>query len=141
MHKFQASASAILLGLGLVMGCSQGTSCWLKGQVTFQGKPVEDGNIVLRPAAGTPGASASAKLAGGKYEFAKAAGLKAGKYLILITATNRGYQYIPNKYNIASELTVDLQGGDNIKDFTLAAGAVTSAPVIKGEKALVTPPK
>ena len=141
MQAFKASMSLILLGLGLITGCSQGTSCWLKGQVTFEGKPVEDGNIVLRPVEKTPGPAVAAKITGGNYEIPKDKGLKAGKCLVLITAVNKGTQYIPDKYNIASAVTVDLQGGANSKDFALEPGAVTTAPVMTGEEGLVAPSK
>jgi hypothetical protein len=141
MQTFQASAWAILLGLGLITGCSQGTICWLEGQVTFDGKPVEEGEIVLRPVGGTPGPAAPAKITGGKYEIPQTTGLKAGKFLILITAANKGTQYIPDRYNVASELTVDLQGGANNKDFSLERGEVTIHPVMKGEEGLGAPSK
>ena len=139
MQAFQAWASAILLGLGLIAGCSQGTSCWVKGQVTFDGKPVEEGEIVLRPLGETPGPAAPAKITGGNYEIPEAAGLMAGKYLILITAANKGTQYIPDIYNVASDMTVELQGGANNKDFSLERGVVTTPPVMKGEEGLVPP--
>ena len=141
MQTFQASATAILLGLALITGCGQGTGCWVKGQVTFDGKPVEEGEIVFRPVQGTPGPAAPAKITGGNYEISEAAGLKAGKFLILITATNKGTQYIPDKYNIASEMVVDLQGGANSKDLPLEAGEVTRPTVMKGEEGLVAPPQ
>lgn len=141
MQSFPVSAFAILLGLGLLAGCGQGPSCWVKGQVTFDGQPVEDGEIVLRPVKETPGPAAPAKITGGNYEIGESAGLKAGTFLVLITATKNGVQYIPDKYNVASETTVDLQGGDNSKDFSLERGEVTRPPVMKGEEGLVAPPE
>ncbi|NLF70605.1 MAG: hypothetical protein GX575_16360 [Candidatus Anammoximicrobium sp.] len=137
MQAFQASACAIVIGL--ITGCGGGASCWVEGQVTFGGKPVQEGEIVLRPLGGTPGSGAPAKITGGKYEIAEAAGLQAGKYLVLITAANRGIQYIPDKYNIASSLEVELDVGANNQDFSLDRGEVTRAPVMRGEQGLVPP--
>lgn len=122
----------------LMVGCGKkGTASSAKGQVTLAGQAVPDGDLVFRPMKDTPGQAVSTKITGGKYEFAQNKGLVAGKYLVLITATNRGFQYIPDKYNLGSGLTVDLSPGANDKDFKLEAGEVTRPPAMQGEK---TPP-
>jgi hypothetical protein len=136
-----ALMSVMLFTLCMVAGCGKGTPCWVKGQVTFDGKPVEDGNIVLRPMEKTLGSGAPAKITGGKYEIPKNKGLMVGKYLVLITAEKNGSQYIPDKYNVGSKETVDLGAGANDKDFSLQRGPVTSTRAMKGEEKLVAPPK
>jgi hypothetical protein len=130
-------ALLLLVGLWPVLGCGKGTSSSLKGQVTLAGKAVQDGDLVLRPNKDTPGPPVATKIAGGKYEFTKDKKLVAGKYLVLVTAMEKGVQYIPDKYNVGSSLTVDLAPGANDKDFALEAGMVTVPPTMKGEQ---TPP-
>ncbi len=140
-YSLQIVALLFLLGLGPIVGCSKGTSSSLKGQVTLAGKAIPDGDLVLRPNKGTPGPPASTKIAGGKYEFAKEKGLVAGKYAVQILATEKGVQYIPDKYSVALTLSVDLAPGPNDKDFALEAGMVTVSPAMKGEQAPAPPPQ
>jgi hypothetical protein len=124
-------------------GCSsEGDPCSLSGQVTFDGKPVEDGDLRLDPIQGTPGQAVPAWISGGKYEIPLEAGLLAGKYRAWITATRRTgriirpaepmpgeprewpheVQYIPAKYNEQSKLELTLTPGENTHEFVLKSG-------------------
>jgi hypothetical protein len=108
----------------------------VSGSVTFQGKPVEYGDIVFQPLAEGAGKwFAQGKIINGKYSLDAVRGPLAGKNLVQI----RGYRmtgrkrldiagkslseapkmidelvpYIPEKFNEASELTVEIKLGDN----------------------------
>ncbi len=127
-----------ILFAGSIVGCGEGASCSLSGQVTFEGQPIEDGNIRLNPIEGTPGKGGAAKIVNGAYEIAEGNGMLAGKHQVLISAT-RGtgrmvraesldggpsqteqiVQYIPARYNHATELVLDLEPGENAEDFPL----------------------
>lgn len=137
----QIVALFVLVGICPIVGCSKATSASLKGQVTLAGKAVQDGDLVLRPSKDTPGGPVSTKISGGKYEFPKEKKLVAGKYQVQILATEKGVQYIPDKYSAALTLSVELAPGPNDKDFALEPGTVTVPPAMKGEEAPPPPPK
>jgi len=126
--------------LCLVVGCGGGNPCSVGGQVTFDGQPIEDGNIRLDPIEESLGASGAAKITGGKYSIPQDKGMLAGKHQVRISATRSTgrmvpvaevlegepqemreeiIQYIPARYNQESELTVELAPGENTKDFDL----------------------
>lgn len=127
-----------ILFVGTIVGCGEGAACSLSGQVAFDGQPIEDGNIRLNPIEGTPGKGGAAKIVKGAYEIPEGDGMLAGKHQVLISAT-RGTgrmmraenldggpaeteyieQYIPPRYNQASELDIVLEPGENTKDFPL----------------------
>ena len=131
-------AIVCVLVAGGIVGCGGGAACSLSGQVTFDGQPIADGNIRLNPIEGTPGKGGKAKIVNGAYEIAEEEGMLAGKHQVLISAT-RGtgrmvraesldggpsqteevVQYIPPRYNRATELVLDLEPGENEKDFPL----------------------
>ena len=116
-----------------ILGCGKGSPSSIKGQVTLDGKAVQNGDLVLRPMKGTEGPPVATKITAGKYEIARDKGLMAGNYLVLITATEKNAQVIPDKYNVGSSLTVDIAPGANDKDFALEPGTVTAPPMIKEE--------
>jgi len=123
---------------GGIAGCGSGDACSLSGQVTFNGKPILDGNIRFNPIDDTPGPGGSAKIVDGAYEIATEDGMLAGGHRVLISATRatgrmvraenldggpsqveQVEQYIPDRYNRTSELVVDLKPGENTEDFSL----------------------
>ncbi|MHC4180647.1 MAG: hypothetical protein ACYSWU_24370 [Planctomycetota bacterium] len=127
-------------------GCGgPGDPCSLTGQVTFNGRPLGEGDLRLDPIEETPGPGGSAKIIGGRYEIPRDAGMLAGKHRVRVTATRATgrmvenpdaflgpvagpaqepeiVQYIPAKYNADSELTVTLVAGENQHDFAVEAG-------------------
>ena len=122
-----------------IVGCGSDT-CSLTGQVTFDGQPIPDGNIRLDPIEGATGPGGSAKIANGTYEIPEGNGMLAGKHRVLISATRatgrmvraenldggpsqveQVVQYIPERYNRASELSLELEAGENTKDFNLTS--------------------
>lgn len=101
----------------------------VSGQVTFDGQPVAEGEIVFRAAGGAE-ASWGAKIKDGAYAFESTAGAKR----VEITAHRKidvppspsgeggvNYQmYLPEKYNAATELTAEVTAdGANAFDFAL----------------------
>src|SRR5687767_2313247 len=125
----------VLLCVALA-GCSADNSCSVSGQVTFDGKPLPEGNIKFDPAGESQGAAGAAKIQEGRYEIPLDAGMLAGKFLVSVTANKKTgrtvkqfdsttatmdeiIQYIPDRYNLQSELQADLTPGPNQKDFQL----------------------
>lgn len=99
------------------------------GRVTFDGQPVESGEIIFRSPDGSEG-SAAGKITDGRYSLRSTPGLKR----IEITARREietppapsgepaiGFEsYIPEKYNRQSELTAEVaERGRNTFDFEL----------------------
>jgi hypothetical protein len=112
----------------------------LEGQVSFDGKPLEHGLIVLVPAGDMKGPTAGGALAGGKFRIDAAAGPVVGRYRVEIKATRKTgrmvkartvianrteieetEQFIPSRYNTASELEVDIKPGRNKATFELTS--------------------
>ncbi len=124
-----------------VTGCGVPAAA-LSGDVKFDGNAIKEGTIRLVPIEGTKGTGGSAKIAEGKYDIPREGGLTAGKYEVMIMATEqRGFmraegasgeggteqvprivQYIPESYNTATTLRVELSGGKNEKSFDLKPG-------------------
>jgi hypothetical protein len=132
-----AGVRSILVLLCLCLaGCSDGGACSVSGQVTFDGQPLPEGNIKFDPAGESQGAAGAAKIQDGRYEIPLDSGMLAGKFLVSVTANKKTgrtvkqfdsttatmdeiIQYIPDRYNVQSELQVDLTPGPNQKDFQL----------------------
>lgn len=79
--------AAWMLLVSLVVGCGGGDVATLSGQVTYDGQPLADGNILLVPQQGTPSQGGGTKITGGAYEFAKDQELAPGKYQVQVSAT------------------------------------------------------
>ena len=131
-----------LLCLVSILGCDSKVT--LSGNVSYDGNPIPQGRIRLTPAEGNP---VGVAIEGGQYQFPEDTELSAGDYQVWITATRktgRTYispdppqvdgeysqtakrerieeyeQYLPQKYNRASDIKVTLNAGENQKDFTL----------------------
>jgi len=134
-----ACAFCCLLGCGKEK-LDRGT---ISGQVSFEGKPLEVGEIVFIPRDGTKGPSAKGPIAAGRYSL-DADGPVVGKHRVEIYAfratgkkipdmsakarTNpesieEKLMYIPALYNDESTLTQDIQPGPNSRDFDLKGPA------------------
>ena len=120
------------------LGCSSARPSSVTGKVTFDGHPVDTGNIRFDPLEDTPGFGASTRIVGGEYAIPADAGLFAGNYLVAISATrptgrtiageglpgeankiDEVEQYVPEKYNARSELRADLSPNANVVDYHL----------------------
>lgn len=102
----------------------------VSGNVTFDRQPVPDGDIVFTDPANTA-APGMGKIKDGKYT----ANITPGKKRVEIRASKMmplpdgkvgamgekemPQDYIPAKYNSASELEMEVTAGTNTKDFTL----------------------
>lgn len=135
------------LFLSAVSGCGDRNVSRVSGNVSFDGRPVPLGMVVFEPTAGGshPG---SITLKDGKYEADPEMGLVPGEYLVRITApdlsksnpnANAGpndpapviIPLLPPAWNVQSQLTVELQPGDNTVHFR---GSRTEPPTVeKGE--------
>jgi hypothetical protein len=106
----------------------------VSGNVTYRGQPVEKGQIRFIPNQGTEAPLTTAAIVKGKYEAAGNSGVPVGTHRVVITARNnpqgmaestdrglRAKQYLPDKYNTKTELTITIPSGrGNItKDFVL----------------------
>ncbi len=131
-----------LLAVGamlLVAGCGSDATSWVAGTCSYDGTPIDEGQIRLFPLEGTPGHGAATRIVQGTYTFEPAAGLVAGEYLVAVSATRATgrmlageglpgepdvvpeiEQYIPERYNHASELRLTLEPGENQHDLALA---------------------
>ena len=117
--------------VALLFGCgSSGPATYeVTGQVTFDGQPVAEGEILLRAADGSEGSRAG-KIVDGRYTIQST----VGKKRVEINASREvkpskiaesgeevaGELYIPKKYNLESELTAEVTAaGPNQFDFKL----------------------
>lgn len=78
----------VVVLIALLVGChSRPATVAISGEVTFGGRAIEKGKIDFLPADNTPGASAVATIAGGKYEIPAQWGPRPdGVYLVRIVA-------------------------------------------------------
>ncbi len=136
----------ILLGsacLGLLIGCggqSGPEKVTLTGKVTYQGKPLDEGDISFRPAAGTNAPPTSALIKNGTYSASGRSAIAIGTFNVEIrgykkkegaTKDSAGFerpgvenreQILPEKFNTKStieEVTVVKGKSTQTKDFDL----------------------
>ena len=146
MHKSYARAHSATWGarrialpcfvavlLVVCVGCHRGPSP-LGGEVTFDGKPVDEGTISFEPADGK-GTATGGKIAAGKYELTGNAAPLPGKKIVRIFAVRKTGRvvtdrmtgtvdevkpYIPDIYNSRSTLSCEvLSDGSHQIDFNL----------------------
>ena len=114
----------------LTMGCGRTSTVGeVKGTVTLDGQPLEDGAIRFAPADGRT-SSAGGIIKNGQF----ASEVALGKYRVEISATKvaggaaanrhsgeveKVIQLIPARYNTKSELTLEVKGGLNEPHFDL----------------------
>lgn len=129
------SFAAFTLGIVAVCGCGSSSGperVPLSGTVTYQGQPVEKGEIRFLPIEGTTASPSGATINAGKYEVTARGGVPVGKFKVAITAfkTNpkpsaakqKGImggadliQYLPPKYNDESLLSITVDAKENNK--------------------------
>lgn len=120
-------SASIALVITSLVGCSGG-GCELAGTVTVDGVAVKEGRIALRPTEKSPDSrTVQAVITDGAFVFVPAQGVVPAKYDVVITArrktgrtlpaeegTNddvaRYEQYLPAKYNTATELSIAVEG-------------------------------
>lgn len=129
-----------LAGFLTMPGCFGSTDPSLaevKGTVRLDGEPISDGTITFFPAEGVKGPTAGGGIVDGKYTVSRVKGVAVGKNKVEILANRKTgrkvpdpsrpgterdevKQFVPEKYNIKSELFEDVQPGTNTIDFDLA---------------------
>lgn len=127
-----SSFAVVLAAVSLLAGCGGGGADLqpVSGTVTYDGQPIESGRIMFRETQGEQRAF-SAEIVNGAYKAETATGpmrvevigsrLVPGKF----DESNPGEKvpmgemYIPEKYNSRSELTADIQPGENTVNFDL----------------------
>ncbi|MEM7313333.1 MAG: hypothetical protein AAF497_09300 [Planctomycetota bacterium] len=115
--------------LMLVCGCGGPTDgrVGISGNVTLDGNPLESGDISLTPLG--PGPTTAGRIENGEFKIPAEKGPKPGKYRVSIesfveeAAKNTGgpdefqgtsaRQILPDKYNSASTLEMDVKEGRN----------------------------
>jgi hypothetical protein len=127
----------VTLGLSSATGCGEGgpARAGVQGSVSWEGVPIENGKISFIPQGGGP--EAIATIVGGKYQLSKSEGPAVGTNRIAImglrnlgpqeagpphppgTMIDATQQFIPNEYNNSSQLTTEIQAGENTYDVAL----------------------
>jgi hypothetical protein len=112
MHRL--SACALLVSLWLVGGC--GDTLTISGSVTYEGNPIEEGQISFT----SPAVTAGAPIKAGKYELSGK--LKPGKYTVNVSGQMK-----------ASTPNAPLKSGDAMKpdDSTIPDSAVGNGQTIE----------
>jgi hypothetical protein len=105
----------------------------LSGSVTFQGRPVQEGQIRFVPLGATTAPVTIGAIRDGAYAMRGGQGVPVGTHRVEITAFNPNdpvpmgpgsaprKQLLPSKYNRQSELTITIQSGANalVRDFAM----------------------
>ena len=132
LHAINAVACAVLLA-GFVAGCDHDglERVVVSGTVTYQGKPLEEGQIRFQPTANTKAPTSGAFIRKGTYRVDSQGGVPIGTYKVRIEASRVGTervsssseealsvestppreQYIPAKYNRATQLEITIEPG------------------------------
>src|SRR5262249_14982703 len=132
-HCVRAASVALVFSLALVTGCSSKTS--VRGKGTLDGEKVDGGGITLRPAG--EGRTGAGEIKDGQYYLDAERGLQPGSYKVEISWNKKTgklipsndppnkveetRQAVPRKYNAETQLTLDVVGGSNTKDFELTS--------------------
>jgi hypothetical protein len=130
-------AFAALTSLALLTGGCGTSKPIMEGTVTLDGMPIEKGVIVLTPPDGK-GQTAGCGITAGSYRMQASQGTKQvsimaerkdGKMPDPMSPgsgslIDRYVDYVPERYNKKSELTVTIKPGLNKHDFTLEGGTV-----------------
>jgi hypothetical protein len=132
-----------LLAMPVTTGCGRHSELEMavvSGTVTYEGKPLEDGEIRFVPTGDTKGPTSATVICNGRYEVAARGGVPAGMHRVELRAfrirqhtqplsdlpgaasgKSPKEQYLPQKYNVQSDLTTTIESGQSkvTKDFTL----------------------
>jgi hypothetical protein len=124
----------LIVSFSLFVGCSKGPSKGLlSGKVTLNGVPIKNGTIRFMPIDGKT-TTTGGKITSGEYSVQA----PVNKFKVSINAADDNPQakpprssisddeplakeLIPLKYNVRTELTVDIKEGANNQDFVLTS--------------------
>jgi hypothetical protein len=138
----------VLIPVVFLGGCAGGTQ--FDGIVTLDGNPLDEGTITFTLPASKEG-SVGGPIKNGKYAIDAQRKLPPGTYRVEINAlqptgkkvenksdpgtqVDEVKQLIPMKYNLKSELTVELKSGSNTANFELKSGGEIATPGAQNSK-------
>jgi hypothetical protein len=114
--------------LALLTGCGQSDRQALRGTVTLDNEPLQQGVIRFIPAPGTGGPSAGGEIHDGAFSIDSDKGVFDGSFRVEITASRKTgnqvrdrvtgeatdlyAQFLPTRYNGNSELTAEVKRSD-----------------------------
>jgi len=128
-HRIVGVSLCLLASCSLVCGCGDSSSdrMSVQGTVTLDNQPLEKGVISFLPLPGTDSPTAGADVVAGQFEVPSGKGVFPGKFSVTITASlptgkkipdprfdqmvDELEQYLPIRYNTASELEVNIERG------------------------------
>lgn len=136
IHGRNGWLSALALSAIYLGGCDNGPPRFgLSGNVSYDGMPVDAGNIGFVPIDAASAVAAGAEIAKGRYEIPRHEGLVAGTYRVVVYAERPSgeqlpseeggppldvlEQYIPSQYNEASTLEVEIDSDQADLNFAL----------------------
>lgn len=130
------SIGLITAGCSMLAGCGGSNLATVRGNVTFDGTPLETGSIVFEPADGI-GPVAGGIIENGQYLLSDDSAAMPGTKIVRITAarpTGRKIEggppsppgtlvdeviYVPDRYGKDSTQSVQLEAGESTHDFEL----------------------
>jgi hypothetical protein len=134
------SQGAALVAIAMLCGCGRSgpERFAVSGQVTLDGAPLPDGEIVFTPNDATAGPTSVGHIENGAYDIPAERGPIAGNYSVAITAerptgrkvradilgeatTDQYEQYIPDAYNARTTLTAEIADDRDDLDFALSS--------------------
>src|SRR5262245_40558202 len=137
MTKFnwsrQAAATVLAVTLTALAGCGPSRSM-VSGEVTYEGKPVDDAAVLFVPdGGGAEATQVGASIHDGKYTIDDGRGLRPGKYKVQITwmkktgnkfqgahgVEDEKVQVLQPKYNTETTQTAEVKRGSNTINFQL----------------------
>lgn len=117
------------------LACQSSNQVDVHGEVTLDSVPVDPGNIIFYPEAGTESRNVSAAIVDGKYEIPAQRGPSPGKFKVEISWSKRTGKLVPSadpgimreeivekipaRYNTESTLQIEITPGKNRHDFHL----------------------
>jgi hypothetical protein len=125
------SGFGLVLGLSIAAGCGGPGAATVSGEVKVDGEPLQKGVISFSPLEGA-GAVASGQIENGRYSVQTTPGKKRVQISApIVTGQRREYnspnapmveiteEGLADKYHTKSELTFDVQAGNNTRDWTV----------------------
>jgi hypothetical protein len=130
-----------LATLVLAAGCDKNVANRgaVRGAVTLDGQPLEEGSILFTPMEGTQGITTGGQIEKGRYQLANAIGPAVGWNRVEIQAMRKTgkmlqkplgppgemvperQSLVPARFNSESTLKAEIKTGDNVIDFPLSA--------------------
>ena len=126
LHHAYTTILATFLSALIMTGCSSNGRNSVSGDVTLDGKPMENGSISFRPAPGNNSNTAGGTISKGKFYLSASHGLKPGKYTVTIQAVQLTGRKIkdPETGNLISELgTIRFKNADRLEATVTDGGA------------------